>query len=291
MVANVSSCLPSKILQLLLGNSSNINPSLLPSEVFEVCTPTKGSREVIQVPHNKKCMSLDIISTAGIDTFSFSIDEHSLWVYAVDGNYIEPLMVDALTVANGDRYSAFIALRKQGGEYGIRVASLALAQLIAITDVLSYNSEPKQDHSHYQDVPDVTVLTSMPHTNEAGQPTSDEVIFFNQSMMVSFPPSYPQNVLNIDQILFMTLRNVSNSYSRALNSSLFQHAVFDDTSPPLLYQAPNPSSPGGNITIITKNNTWVDLIFVVPTLNQPPHPIHKHLNKAFIIGAGEGPFN
>jgi hypothetical protein len=43
-------------------------------------------------------------------------------------------------------------------------------------------------------------------------------------------------------------------------------------------------------TISTLNNTWVDLVFRATPFN-PAHPIHKHSNKAFVIGRGNGPFN
>lgn len=58
----------------------------------------------------------------------------------------------------------------------------------------------------------------------------------------------------------------------------------------LLYQDVSELTTGGNLTVTTKNNTWVDLIFRVITPGQPPHPIHKHSNKGFIIGQGEGNF-
>jgi FtsP/CotA-like multicopper oxidase with cupredoxin domain len=35
----------------------------------------------------------------------------------------------------------------------------------------------------------------------------------------------------------------------------------------------------------------VDLIIQVTTVLQPPHPIHKHSNKHFLIGQGNGVFN
>lgn len=271
--------------QILLGNSSILNPDALPPSVFEVCTPTQGSREVIQAPKDKKWVALDIISTAGIGTFSFSIDEHSLWVYAVDGHYIEPLKVDVLTVANGDRYSVFVELDKQGGNYGIRVASLALAQLIDTTAVFSYDGY-KGDH--YE--PHENIVSSSPHINRAGQPTSPDVVVFSDTLMVSFPPQYPATAPEISQTYIMTLGNIKNSYTWAINNTVFEHNILDDAEP-ILYQAPSISPAGENITIVTTNNTWVDLIFVIPALNQPPHPIHKHSNRAFIIGAGEDLWN
>ncbi|KAF1845017.1 multicopper oxidase [Cucurbitaria berberidis CBS 394.84] len=284
-------CLPPKMFQILLGNSTTINPGALPPGVFEICSPTQGPREVIKAPHDKKWLALDIMSTAGIDTFAFSIDEHPLWVYAVDSHYIEPLKVDVLTVANGDRYSVFIELNKAVGNYGIRVASLSLIQLIDTTAIFSYDGDYGHSYGPYKNNTNVDVVTSKPYANQAGQPTSEDVVVFNQAKIVSFPPQYPTIAPEIAQTFFMTMGNVGNSYTWALNSTPFNHPALDDSNPPLLYQTPNAHNPGGNITIATKNNTWVDLIFLVPGANQPPHPIHKHSNRAFIIGSGIGRFN
>lgn len=275
------------MLEILVGNGTETNIDALPPEIFEICTPTQGSREFINVTRSAKWVALDIISTAGIGTYAVSIDEHPMWIYAVDGHYIEPLKVDALTLANGDRYSVFIQLDKPSANYGIRIASIALAQLIDTTAVLSYQEDDSQYGNHTNDNADI--VTSSPSINKAGAATSSNVTFFDQSKMVSFPPEFPQPAPKADQTFIMTLDTAGNSYSWALNSTRFDHTI-DDTNPPLLYQQPNVNNPGGNVTITTKNNTWVDLIFKVVTLNQPPHPIHKHSNKAFIIGQGEGDF-
>lgn len=276
--------------QILLGNSSTLHPEVLDPSVFNVCTPTQGSREVIHAPQDKDWLALDIISTAGIGTFAFSIDEHSLWVYAVDGHYIEPLKVDVLIVANGDRYSVFVELDKKDGNYGIRVASLALAQLIDTTAVFSYDGYKGHGHGPYGNDTEEGVVLSTPYTTKAGQPTSPDVVVFSERLMVSFPPQYPTTAPEIAQTYIMTLGNVQNSYTWAMNVTTFQHALLDDGEP-LLYQPPTIGPAGENITIVTANDTWVDLIFVVPALQQPPHPIHKHSNRAFIIGVGEGAWN
>lgn len=261
---------------------------MLAPEIFDICTPTEGSQEIIEVPQDKSWMSFEIISTAGIDTFAFSIDEHPLWVYAVDSHYIEPFQVDVLTVANGDRYSVFVKLDKEGGEYGIRVASLALVQLIDTTALLSYGGD--YGHGTYKNATATDDVTSLPYINKAGLPVSENVTVFDQAKMTSYPPQYPETAPVIDQTFFLTMLTVGNSYTWALNATPFSHMAIDNGEP-LLYQPPSASNPGSNITLVTRNDTWVDLIFIVSSLGQPPHPIHKHSNRAFIIGAGEGAFN
>lgn len=286
-------CFPPAIFQILLGNSSVLNPSALPPSVFEVCTPTQGSREIINAPLDKKWIALDVISSAGIDTFAFSIDEHPLWVYAVDGHYIEPVKVDVLTVANGDRYSVFVELTNPGkrNDFGIRVASLALAQLIDTTAILSYSRGYAGDNASRGPYANSSSLelTSIPYTNRAGNPVSTNVTVLGHATTTSFPPQFPQPAPSPAQTFFLTTGNVGNSYTWALNATPFSHMVLDNAAP-VLYSLPTFESGDGNITIVTQNNTWVDLVFLVPNLQQPPHPIHKHGNKAFILGVGTGVF-
>ena len=78
-----------------------------------------------------KWLALDVIHAASFLAFSFSIDQHPMWVYAADGQYIEPMKVDALQLFNGDRYSILVELDKPADYYGIRIASIAAAQLVS----------------------------------------------------------------------------------------------------------------------------------------------------------------
>ena len=268
---------------LLAEGQTDANLSVIPPEVFDICTPTQGSLEVIKPSNHVQWYALDIISTASIVTFAFSIDEHPLWIYAVDGRYIEPLQVDAVTISNGERYSVFIKLDKPGGNYGIRAANIGLNQLIDTTAVLTYDAyNGKHDDSY--------TITSTPYTNQAGLNTSADVVFFNQAQMVSFPPAFPQPAPEASQTIVLSLQSVGNSYTWTLNGTALSHSV-DNIEPPLLYQAPTSNGLGTNVTIETKNGTWVDLILRVVTPSQPPHPIHKHSNKGFLIGQGITPWN
>ncbi|KAH8700053.1 multicopper oxidase-domain-containing protein [Phaeosphaeriaceae sp. PMI808] len=272
-------CLPPQFFQLTSRDRMAVNITTLPEEIFDICTPTQGSREVIDAPHDKNWLALDIISTASISTFAFSIDSHPMWVYAVDSHYIEPIKADILTVANGDRYSIFIQLDKKVGNYGIRLASLAATQVIKAAAVLSYGRE------------DGTNLVSNSSIDLGGAPISNNITVLRQTMMKSFPPQFPQPAPAVAQTFFMHMGTIGNSYTWALNSTPLYHTKLDDRSLPILYQPPNLSNSGGNTTIFTKNNTWVDLIFLNIQTQAPPHPIHKHSNRAFVIGAGEGIFN
>ncbi|KAJ8119084.1 hypothetical protein OPT61_g78 [Boeremia exigua] len=296
LVLTDKGCFPPALFPFLLGNGTVLNPSAIPPSVFDICTPTQGSRETIKAPRHKKWLALDVVSSAGIDTFAFSIDEHPLWVYAVDGHYIEPVLVDVLTVANGDRYSVFVELKnpRKKNNFGIRVQSLALVQLIDTTALFTY-SLPNQHEGGYNTTPGPytntsdSQISSRPYTNRAGQPVSPDVTVLDHASTSPFPPQFPQPAPSVAQTFFLTSGSVGNSYTWALNATPFSHAAFDNTVP-LLYLPPALANGDGNITLVTKNATWIDLVFLVPNLSQPPHPIHKHGNRAFILGAGAGNF-
>lgn len=296
MVLTDKGCFPPSLFPILLGAGAVTNPGAIPPSVFEVCTPTEGSRETIHAPSGKKWLALDVISSAGVGTFAFSIDEHPLWVYAVDGHYIEPVRYDVLTVVNGDRYSVFVELNNPGkkNNFGIRVASLALVQLIDTTALFSYSATTERDssykttHGPYTNSSSSDII-SRPYTNRAGQPVSPEVTVLDHTSTHPFPAQFPQPAPSAAQTFILTAGNVGNSYTWALNATPFSHAAFDNIAP-LLYTAPDPAQGSGNLTLTTKNATWIDLIFVVPALSQPPHPIHKHGNRGYILGTGQGEF-
>jgi len=280
-------CVPPALYAL----AQTIDASALPDEVFHICTPTQGSREIITPSPGKKWLALDVISTAGIDTFAFSIDEHPLWIYAVDAHYIEPLKVDVLTVSNGDRYSVFVELDKKSANYAIRVASNSASQVIDTYALLSYTSlatgkrcENSTTESHAK------LAASEPSINRAGQTTAPDVAVFDQAQMKSFPPQFPVPAPEPAQTLFMHMKTYENSYTWALNSTPLYHSTLEAGKSPLLWQQPGAIDTSDGLTIVTENNTWVDIIFISNDSGQPPHPIHKHSNKAFIIGGGKGSF-
>jgi hypothetical protein len=239
----------------------------LPSSVFDVCTPTQGSREVIKAPCSKKWMALDIISSAGIGTFAVSIDEHPLWVYAVDGHYIEPLKVDVLTLANGERYSVFVQLNKPASNYGVRIASLALAQLIDTTAVLSYD-DAEQSYANGS-----TAITSEPSINRAGGNVTSDVVFFNQAEMVSFPPQFPQPAPEVDQTFLFSLATAGSSYRWALNGTTYDHAI-DNSKPWALYNSQRNES-----KLTMTDHSYIKILLRLPL------PVTSHLRPRTTLGS------
>ena len=270
-------CLPAANLASLSPPDSPTHVEVFPPDAFDRCTNTTGSTEVINVKksnaEDENWVSLDIIGAYGLATVAFSIDEHDLWIYAVDGDYIEPQKVGAVVVTNGDRYSIFVRLNKPG-DYAIRTASLAAVQLVEGHATLSYRDGKTPPLGR----------PSVPHLNPAGKAITDDVVFFDQAAMKAFPAHAPS--LKADETFRLDMQIGRFTYLWSLNKTEYSSAL--DNATPLLFD-PKPYIQN-NVTLTTKNGSWVDLI-IEGKSPMPPHPIHKHGNKMYLIGSGTGVFN
>ncbi|KDN72235.1 putative multicopper oxidase [Colletotrichum sublineola] len=61
---------------------------------------------------NETWVALDLIGTFGLITGSFSIAEHQMHVYAVDGSLVKSQEVEAMNTTKGDCYYVMVRLTK-----------------------------------------------------------------------------------------------------------------------------------------------------------------------------------
>ncbi|KAL1974849.1 hypothetical protein VTN31DRAFT_5053 [Thermomyces dupontii] len=258
------------------------HPEKLPPGLNDGCVPSEGPEEVFYVDPNRRWASLNFISGASLKALVVSVDEHPMWVYEVDGRYIEPQLAHSIEMYNGERYSVLIKLDREPGDYRIRIANTGGNQIISGFATLSY----KRDNR-------ATPRESVPYINYGGQNVSADVIPLNLSNLPPYPPVYPAE--KADAFHLLTLRRINSSWEWSLDGTQF---LPNDLSAiePILYN-PNTSDIAPALKIATKNNTWVDIVFQLdvgdPSVTpvQPPHPMHKHSNKMFLIGSGQGQFN
>ncbi|KAL3467489.1 multicopper oxidase-domain-containing protein [Aspergillus heterothallicus] len=247
------------------------NISALPPSVFSGCTPSYGLTERLYPDASQRYASYDLISAAIISTISFSIDEHPLYVYAIDGHYIEPTVVDTITLSHGARYSVLVQLDKPAGDYTIRVANNGVNQILSGSALMTYDNGAG-----------VQQKPSEPSISIVGAPTSPEIRVLNESTIVPFP-SQEVSEVQVSQTHVLRVQRHGESYLWSLGNSSFPLSL-EEAAPLLFY----PATGEKDLTIKTDNGTWVDLVFDVDGDLQPPHPIHKHSNKFFVIGQGEG---
>ncbi|KAH8815504.1 conidial pigment biosynthesis oxidase Arb2/brown2 [Xylogone sp. PMI_703] len=247
------------------------NLELVPSTMFKVCTATHSQNELIKVDPSEGWVNLNWISTSSVDELTVSIDGHSMWVYAVDGLFVKPQQVQAMTFPHGVRLSTLIKLDQTPGDYTIRVASSGLNQKVSGFGSISYMN------GHHKSV------NVKPFIDYAGVNTTADVTFFNGALASPFKPDPPSKT--VDATHFLALNRVTDAYVWSLNGSSFGPPL--ERVKPLLF---DPKSALPNLAIASNNGTWVDLILTLTGL-QPSHPIHKHSNKAYLIGQGVGLFN
>lgn len=267
-------CLPAQVVSLLAPQVVK-NYAAIPDDIFNVCNPTTGSKATIDFVQNNTAgdwVALDLIGTFGLLSADVSIDNYPMYLYAVDGSYIEPMLVDAITIYNGARFSVLIKLTELGN-FPLRVASNTAAQSISNFAYISY-------HAPGQPAP--TVQTT-PYINDVGVNTTADVVYYDQSMQKSYPPVVPANYANQTFVLDMLV--AGQTYLWALNNSIY--SLTNTETPVLLDPMPFVQN---NVTLTTLNDTWVDIVFVTATYPQPQHPIHKHGNKMFLIGQAYGAF-
>ncbi|KAI2913765.1 hypothetical protein CBS147371_6752 [Aspergillus niger] len=220
---------------------------------------------------NMSDMGYDLINIAGSSSLVFSVDEHPLYIYAVDGRYVEPVLVDALTIHIGARYSVMAKLDQAAGNYTVRIANSYANQIINGTAVLSYEAPIEQD------------FVSQPYITEIGTAVSRQTSILDESNLVPFPAIPPAS--DVDRTYILNIHMYNASYRWVLGNDSFPLSL-EHLSTPVLY---NISSIPVQYTLPTLNGTWVDIIFNV-TVDEPQHPLHKHSNKFFVIGEGTGPW-
>lgn len=252
----------------------------IPPGVNSGCVPNKGLHEVFEVDPREGWASFKFISAAFMKSFVVSIDEHPMWVYEVDGQYIEPQLVHSFPMYNGERYSVMIKLDKTPKNYTIRVPDTNVDQIISGFATLSYKGA--QD-----------TTPSQPYVNYGGLNVSADVVSLNLSTLPPYPNIKPSKTG--DAMFNLTMGRFGSAFTWTLDGTgLYNVDVNADT--PILFDLSAKENLGKNLTLSTKYGTWVDLILqlgVFPRTApiQAPHVIHKHSNKAFIIGHGDGFFN
>jgi FtsP/CotA-like multicopper oxidase with cupredoxin domain len=268
-------CLPPN-LPATQGNFT-FNIDSLPSDAYFDCTPSSGATEVIEVDAAKGFAALTFINPGGYELLKFTIDGHRMWVYAVDGGYVTPQLVDQVIVNNGDRYSVMIELNQAPAQYAIRVANNGLNQVISGFAVLSYKGSTGPASS------DPNALATM---NFAGGNLT-LLVPFNDNLAAPYPPAAPAPTADATyQMNIKKLGQPSGAYQWTLSGVQGFASELEDQTP-LLFQDPSTVT-ASDLILKTTNGSWVDLIIKTQGPLAQPHPMHKHSNKAYVLGKGVG---
>ncbi|PGH10994.1 hypothetical protein AJ79_05145 [Helicocarpus griseus UAMH5409] len=251
-----------------------IKPEKVPEDVYYNCKPSGGQHEVITVEPADGWASFDFISSASIASFMLSIDEHKMWIYAVDGHYIDPIHVDGTPIPNGNRFSALVKLDKPFRDYTIRVANFASSQLISGFATLRYKGQ------------DGTPKPSNPSMGYNGVNLTTDYVLLDENKIAPYPPSKPAAIADTTYKFDIGFFGAAFRWTVSGKSALNISQDID----PILFDLDGPLATNKNLTFPTKNGTWVDIILKTDGLFNPPHPMHKHSHKVYVIGKGTGQF-
>lgn len=134
------------------GFSEDADMSLIPDDTWDTCNATGADRSLYTLevdPCNGTWASFGIVNTGGLWELKFSIDEHPLYVYAIDGHYVNTTQpFDIISVPSGVRYQVMVKLDKDDGSaYTIRAAANVVPQVITGYGVLQYTDVPGRANS------------------------------------------------------------------------------------------------------------------------------------------------
>ncbi|KAE8353510.1 Cupredoxin [Aspergillus coremiiformis] len=274
------------------GGWPNHKPSAVPESMHNNCTPSDGGVPVIEVDATDGWASLNFIGAQAQKGTSFSVDNHPMWIYEVDGQFVEPRQYEMVGMYNGARYSALVKLDQTPGDYAIRITDNGGDQVISGYAILSYRAA---DTGKKGTRPQASIgPKAKGYIDYAGQKTSASVRYLNYvENLPAFNVPLPPKSANLTLKTHMTRINRSYQWSLG-NGVLYNPETTADT--PLIFEKRPLNLIGPKYALQTPNDTWVDIIIQIvsdPSMDpiHPPHPIHKHGNRAYIIGDGVGVFN
>jgi hypothetical protein len=166
-------------------------------------------------------------------------------------------------MAHGTRYSVLLKLDQKPANYTIRAASSAANQVMSGFAVLSY-------------LGGTAINTTNPSINYVGVNTTSSVRYLDSTTVEPFPPLAP--AATADATFVLTVGRLDAAWMWAMDNSSPFGSPLEEIQPLLVA----PGTAQNTTTIWTKNGTWVDLI-VLTAPGNPPHPMHKHNNKGYLL--------
>jgi FtsP/CotA-like multicopper oxidase with cupredoxin domain len=273
-------CIPAEVVAKY-APADGLQPDLeaVPPGVFSGCSSTDSSPFVVHVRQRandggETWVMLDLIGAAGVRSAIISIDELPVWVVALDGNYIEPVLADALPLFMGQRYTVLVKMAEPK-KYTIRISGPGDTQIIYGSAVLDFQIDGR----------DQSTESSQPSIDILGRNLTADVVYYNG--VQAAPLTTPTIPRAADATYKMTMQADGALIFWALNTSsrLEDKTLFE---PPLLFE-PRPELLDNYTITIPSSHKWVDFIFLASGL-QPNHPIHMHGRHFYVLGAGKGTF-
>lgn len=165
-----------------------------------------------------------------------------------------------------------IKLNQGPGEYTLRASHHGANQLITGFATMRYGESR-------------TTVQASPAFNQGGMATSSGVILLDDLKIRPFdniPPS-----MDVSQTHILQVARYGAPWIWKLDDLSYPQipAEYAEETP-LLYYPSSVEARNDSLVIRTLNGTWIDIVFVITDSGSPAHPMHKHSNKAYVIGSG-----
>ena len=224
----------------------------------------------------------------------FSIDNHNLWIYEIDGQYIEPQMAQAVGLYPGQRYGIMVKLDQKPQNYTVRISDSGGAQLIAGYGVWAYkNGRHSNECIGYVDPKDQTEGW----INYGGLPLNNRTdVFILDGDPHTLTPPFPANPPSpkADDMFVISMGRWYSAWQWSMTGGGLYPQDYNAYTP-LLYAPNSTAAMDPNLVIRTKNGTWVDIVLQVGVLQGEPaqaqHALHKHSSRVWVIGSDYGIWN
>jgi FtsP/CotA-like multicopper oxidase with cupredoxin domain len=242
------------------------------------CVPSKGAEEIIEVdPKQNSWISLNFIGAVTLKDLRAQVDEHVMWVYEVDGQYIEPRPVHVVDVTPGERFSVLIKLDKPGKDYTLRITDNGITQIISGYGTLRYKKGKD-------------LGPSKPYLDYNGQPFNENTTkFLDKKVMPPYPPNPPAK--DSDVVHLLRVGRWFDVWRMTMTGRAMYPADWHAYDP-FLFNLDAPDAFNDSLVIRTKYGQWVDLVVELGSWPDWPiefsHAIHKHGTKFWVIGNMDG---
>lgn len=255
-------------------------PEKVPLHLNKGCVPAEGGREIIEVDPSSGWVSLNFIGASTLKATVFTVDEHPMWIYEVDGHYIEPQKVDIAKQYTGERYAALVKLDQLSQDYTIRVADDGISQVLSAYATLRYKDRQP-------------VIRQSQGVIDYGGQNITPVTWLDTRRL----PPYPKLNFSLESdnlFVFRTYRWNNTNYHHTLSG---QERWIEVTTAydPLLHNPYSETGRNEKLVVSTNNDTWNDIVIQIASFpdqtQDAPHTIHKHTTKMWQIGEGLGIWN
>ncbi|TIB60242.1 hypothetical protein E3P77_04143 [Wallemia ichthyophaga] len=292
-------CPGSEYLQTLTGSDTTtdkgcLNPNVITNttglfddDIWYNCNETNTETPVFEFNYEDGWGVIHFLNHAEHWDLIVSVDEHEVFTFAADGNFHEPIVNDAFIIGVSNRLGIAFRLDKPG-EYVMRVAAYQDPQVISGYAIVKYGLDKAASIEYTQETGFPALPKSQPFIDYAGIAVSNETRIMDNLALRSWPNSLVPKAGEAADVLLRLDFNASGTLFWEVAGELY-NPLLEMSQPPVLMNPDYYLDLNFSIAEYPAGSV-VDIVHQTAPGN-PRHPIHKHFEPVYVLGAGIGPFN